>query len=287
MSVGQCPAAVRKRPSSATSVACSATVVLTPPRARPPAPATSPGRRRLRASAAAGARRPRSRRTSSPSTTSSAEPVERLVPRTGSTTAGGRSAPGAYALVLRQPVAELGIELTAAAARPISGAAGRRAGRADERHAYPGSRGRLARPAAYPVSHDRRSSPGRAILAPVSAAATLARGARAAPRRSGSRGASCSTSTARSRRSSATPTTPHVPEPTRALLIEVAQRYGVVACVSGRRAVDRAADRRRSARSPTSATTAASCCARAAPSPSSTPSSPPGRAASGRSPTRA
>ncbi len=30
----------------------------------------------------------------------------------------------------------------------------------------------------------------------------------------------------------------HVPEPTRALLIEIARRYGVVACVSGRRASD-------------------------------------------------
>ena len=36
----------------------------------------------------------------------------------------------------------------------------------------------------------------------------------------------------------------HVPEATRTLLIEIAKRYGVVGCVSGRRAGDRAPDRR-------------------------------------------
>ena len=106
------------------------------------------------------------------------------------------------------------------------------------------------------------------------------RGARAAPRRSRPAAPSCSTSTARSRRSSATPTDAHVPEATRTLLIEIAKRYGLVGCVSGPPRGHRAPDRRRSARSPTSATTAASCCARGATSPSSTPRSPPGRGAS-------
>ena len=62
------------------------------------------------------------------------------------------------------------------------------------------------------------------------------RAARAAARRSAGRARSCSTSTARSRRSSATPPTPACPEQTRTRLIELAKRYGTVACVSGRSA---------------------------------------------------
>ena len=49
---------------------------------------------------------------------------------------------------------------------------------------------------------------------------------------------SCSTSTARSRPIVAQPDDAHMPETTRRPLIEVAERYGVVACVSGRRASD-------------------------------------------------
>ena len=48
----------------------------------------------------------------------------------------------------------------------------------------------------------------------------------------------CSTSTACSPRSSQHPDDAHMPETTRRPLIEVAKRYGVVACVSGRRASD-------------------------------------------------
>ena len=59
----------------------------------------------------------------------------------------------------------------------------------------------------------------------------LARRTRSAP-------PSCSTSTACSRRSSQQPDDAHMPETTRRPLIEVAKRYGVVACVSGRRASD-------------------------------------------------
>ena len=61
------------------------------------------------------------------------------------------------------------------------------------------------------------------------ALAPSARGARAAPR-------SCSTSMGRWLRSSTTRRTRTCPEGTRQLLIEIAKRYGVVACVSGRRA---------------------------------------------------
>ena len=53
----------------------------------------------------------------------------------------------------------------------------------------------------------------------------------------------------------------HVPETTRQLLIEVARRYGVVACVQRPPGLGGAGDGRRSARSPTSARTAPSCCA--------------------------
>ena len=52
----------------------------------------------------------------------------------------------------------------------------------------------------------------------------------------------------------------HVPEATRTLLIEISKRYGVVGCVSGRRAAT-ARQIVAIGRSPTSATTAASCCA--------------------------
>ena len=49
----------------------------------------------------------------------------------------------------------------------------------------------------------------------------------------------------------------HVPEPTRTLLIAIAKRYGLVACVSGPPARRSRGGSSRSARSPTSATTAA------------------------------
>ena len=73
-----------------------------------------------------------------------------------------------------------------------------------------------------------------------------------------------------------------VPEPTRALLIQVARRYGCVACVSGRQATSPARSSP-SARSPTSATTASSSCAPVAPRSSSTARSRPGSSASGGS----
>ena len=67
-------------------------------------------------------------------------------------------------------------------------------------------------------------------------AATARRRDRAPARRSRRARRSCSTSTARSRPIVRHADDAHVPEPTRVPLIAVAKRYGLVACVSGRRA---------------------------------------------------